>query len=71
MKRKPMPKITEPDESRDLVHYGSPSGSDQVTLCGKTDWIGENEGQPTRRRVTCRSCLYFVRHFQMYRPDEN
>jgi hypothetical protein len=57
MSAKPkMPRITEPNESPDLVHYGSDDFSGNVTLCGKTDWIGEQPGEATRRAVTCHQC---------------
>jgi hypothetical protein len=61
-----LPKITEPDYG-DMVHYAPPPGADQVTLCGKTDWIGETAGRPVTRRVTCNLCIWIVDHIHRHR----
>lgn len=50
--------ILEPDE--DKVHYDSPNGLDQVTLCGAPDWIGRGKGSVTKRPVDCWSCQQIV-----------
>ena len=58
-------KIYEPDEG--IVHYGPPFGLDQVTLCGRTDWIGNTEGEPTDKPVTCWACKRYVAHIHEHR----
>jgi hypothetical protein len=62
-----LPRITEPAEGPDMVHYASPWGMDQVTLCGKTDFIGEPEGTPTRKAVTCQPCRWIVDYIRAHR----
>lgn len=53
-KKKPLPKITEPDEKK--VHYSAPWGLDQVTLCGLSDFLGATQGVETDLPVTCFAC---------------
>lgn len=65
-RKKPMPRITEPDEG--LIHYAGPPGADQVTLCGRTDWIGVTAGKETDEPINCQSCENFVMYFALYRP---
>jgi len=65
--KKPLPRVTEPDENK--VHYASPSGLDQVTLCGLTDWIGHTVGEDTTEPVNCYPCKNIARHFKKYRND--
>lgn len=62
-KAKDLSRVDEPDYSADMVHYAPPSGFDQVTLCGKTDWLLDKvEGRRTERPATCRHCIAIVKH---------
>lgn len=61
-----LPRVTEPDE--DLVHFAPPIGLDQVTMCGKTDWISDKQqGEETTDPVTCWHCQVIADHFKRYR----
>lgn len=57
--REKLPRVTEPDE--DLVHYQADPLSGNVTLCGRTDFIGVTRGKPTRAAVSCDACKSIVR----------
>lgn len=65
MARKELPKVTEP--STGLIHYDSAPIMDAVTLCGKTDWLGEQIGEATDQVVTCASCQSIVDHIHAHR----
>lgn len=58
-------RITDPAEG--LVHFGSVGLQDGVTLCGQTDWIGQESGEKTDNPVTCSLCLSIVEHIQKHR----
>lgn len=57
---KKLPRVTEPDEG--LVHFQPVPWTDQVTLCGLSDWIGITMGKPTTKPVTCRMCQGIQRY---------
>jgi hypothetical protein len=42
------------------VHYEADAFSGNVTLCGRTDWIGVPAAKPTRRPVNCSACKSIV-----------
>lgn len=50
-----MPRITEPSENE--VHYEPDAFSGNVTLCGRTDFIGVERGEYTDDPVTCAACI--------------
>ena len=53
--KRPLNKVYEPDE--DVTHIVGPPGLDQVTLCGKTDWLGQTTGDyETEKPVDCIPC---------------
>lgn len=53
-----LPRVTEPDEGPNMVHFASPPHMGNVTLCGLTDWYNHREkGKPTKKSVTCLGCL--------------
>jgi hypothetical protein len=54
-----LPRITEPAEGR--VHYAADPLSGNVTLCGRTDFLGVTPGKPTRAAVSCRLCASIIR----------
>lgn len=58
MKKCHLEKIYEPDE--DKVHYVGPLGSDQVTLCGLTDFIQNTIGYTTTKPLNCAQCERIV-----------
>lgn len=61
-----LPRVTEPDN--DLVHFRAPIGLDQVTVCGKIDWIfDKQQGEETTAPVTCWACQVIADHFKRYR----
>ena len=61
-----LPRVTEPDEG--LVHFQAPAGLDQVTMCGKTDWLLDRQrGEETTDPVTCWNCQVIADHFKRYR----
>lgn len=62
-------KVLEPDENK--VHYTAPIGLDQVTLCGKSDWIGDAPGEPTTAPVDCWHCQQIVTFVKGHRFDAN
>lgn len=64
MAKKELGRVYEAQE--DLVHFDPHPGSDYVTLCGKTDWIGE-ESNLTKKPVTCRPCLNIVKYVHAHR----
>lgn len=65
MLKQSFPRIFEPDER--LVHLSPPLGMDQVTLCGKTDWIGVSRGTVTTKPVTCQPCRWIAEYCQDHR----
>jgi len=54
MPKPKMPRVTEPDEN--LVHYAPDSLSDNVTLCGLTDFFGVTRGEETDMAFICKTC---------------
>ena len=67
MTKTSLERIYEPAEGR--THFSPPGGLDQVTLCGKTDWIGEEKGRITRKPITCRACQHIVEMIQAARKE--
>lgn len=59
-----LPRVYEPDEH--TTHYASADGTDMVTLCGHTDWIGQSTGIDTQRPVDCNACQAYAAHFSRY-----
>lgn len=57
--------IYEPDEKK--VHVDAPPGFDQVTLCGRTDWLGVTTGRKTTKPVDCLMCRKIVEFCQSHR----
>jgi hypothetical protein len=43
-----------------MVHYESAPGTDCVTLCQRTDWLGTLGGEDTNAEVTCRPCQWIM-----------
>jgi hypothetical protein len=58
-------RIYEPAEK--VVHIDAPGGLDCVTLCGKTDWLGEERGYETNKPVTCWHCQQVAAFCQRHR----
>lgn len=58
-------RIYEPSEKQ--VHIDAPGGLDCVTLCGKTDWLGEERGYETNKPVTCWHCQRIAAFCQSHR----
>jgi hypothetical protein len=54
--------VTEP--STGLIHARPSSHQDAVTLCYKTDWIGETPGEYVELKPTCTDCLGMIRACQ-------
>lgn len=67
MAKKPLERVTEPDEG--LVHYTPAPIQDAVTLCGKTDWLGETRGERTDAPATCQQCLGMVEYIRRHKAD--
>lgn len=42
------------------VHYEAHAPSANLTLCGRTDWIGVPAVNPTQRPVNCTACKRIV-----------
>lgn len=66
MTKPKMPRITEPDAGE--VHYKGCDFIGNVTLCGLTDFIyDDEEGKDTSEAVTCESCKAVKRFCDSYR----
>jgi len=70
MAKRPMPRITEPDEN--LVHYVGDGFSGGVTLCGLTDFITANApGEATEEPVSCQGCIAIRKHCESFAPHKD
>ncbi len=70
MARPIFPRVLERDTG--LIHSTAPPMSDQVTLCGLTDWLSiagyrSKGGEPTDKPITCKPCMWFIRFCQGHR----
>jgi hypothetical protein len=60
------PKIKEMKNG--MIHLEPPRGADQVTLCGITDWLGDEPGKiGIASAVTCNSCRAIAEYCQAHR----
>lgn len=59
---------TEPSEG--LIHYDSVGVMDAVTLCGLTDFIGQESGVETDMEVTCICCKSIVKEIQSAQKEK-
>jgi len=55
------------DPNQGDVHAAADGLSGNVTLCGTTDWIGEEQGRPTEDPINCDLCLTIIRYCQSHR----
>lgn len=55
------------DPNNGGVHAIADSFSGNVTLCGQTDWIGQEQGEPSSDPIDCHACLSIISYCQSHR----
>ena len=69
-KKKEFEKVYDPVEKK--VHISESGFLDQVTLCGQTDWIGNDKVEyNTDKAINCNACLEIVRIVRSHSDPRN